>query len=205
VSIEQIRRQSLNIWLRGLRLPLTLAEAVAGRRDDRSWGPVLAFESFEGSVRDLVGRLTGDDELRESAALERAAVAQRRRAAELEAEAAARRADVRQEAEVLTKEVQERRAEVTRRAEDRKRSAQAARRAATRAIEEEQERSRAASDDASRQRQRAIDKQSTTAQAEELEYEADALEAKEAAVVAEGDVLDLDRAVEVTKSARRGR
>ena len=44
MDIDQIRRDAFSLWLRGIRLPLTAAEATVKRgQDATSWQPALAF------------------------------------------------------------------------------------------------------------------------------------------------------------------
>lgn len=71
------------------------------RRTDtsESWPPAIAFATFEGTVKEVVGRITHDDTLVELADLQRAEITQRRLAADLNAEAASTAADTRREAQ----------------------------------------------------------------------------------------------------------
>ena len=95
MDIDQIRRDALSLWLRGIRLPLTVAEATVKRgQDTTSWPPALAFEKTEAAIKAFVGGIVRDDTLIGAANLQRAEVAQREEALAKRAEAEATRAEV---------------------------------------------------------------------------------------------------------------
>ncbi len=204
MNVNQLRRWTLTLWLRSVRLPLTVAETVLRRGDDNAtWPPVLAFEMFEGSVRDVVGQLTGDDVLVELGALQRAQVAERRRAAALEVGAASTRVAVRQDTEADKARLAEQRKDADRRKREREARAEADRQKAQRAVEERSARKRAAARATATTTTKAIDREATSAEAARLRKNAQALKAKQKAVGAQGKVLDLDKAVRARKAARR--
>jgi hypothetical protein len=201
--MNQIRRSALTVWLRSVRLPLTLVETVVRRRDNGAWPPALAFGMFEGTVKDVVGRITRDDTLIELAALQRAEVAQRRRAMILEAEATSTTVAVREEAEANEARLAVQRKEADRRSREREAQAEADRQKAKRAVDQRSVKRRAAAKATAATRATAIDQDATSADAVRLRKNAQALRAKEKAVAARGKVLDLDKAVRARKSARR--
>ncbi len=50
-TIDKIRRDALQLWLDGARLPLTAVETVAQRHTDTSsWPPALMFARAEAAV-----------------------------------------------------------------------------------------------------------------------------------------------------------
>ena len=204
MDIDQIRRDALSLWLRGLRLPLTVAEATVKRgQDTTSWPPTLAYEKAEGAIRAFVGGLVRDDTMIGGANLQLAEVVQREEALAKRAEADATRAEVAREAEAEAArlEAERQRSEETaaqreqRLAEDRRKGEQkVAQAAATK---------RAAARKQAAARADAIDKTATKAEATRLRKEADALRAKERAVQTKGEALELDRKVRAKKAARK--
>ena len=78
---DQIRQGALSLWLRGVRIPLTVAEAALKRGQDTSdWGPTLAFAKVEAAAKSFVGNLVHDDTLIGLANLQRAEVTHREEA-----------------------------------------------------------------------------------------------------------------------------
>jgi hypothetical protein len=204
VNVNQIRRWTLTLWLRSVRLPLTAAEAILHRGDDKgAWPPALAFDMFEGTVKQVVGRITRDDVLLELAALQRAEVAERRRGVALEVEATSTSVAVRQDAEAEEARLAEQREDADRRAREREARAEADRQKAKRAVDERSARKRAAARATATTRAKAVDRKATSADAVRLRKNAQALKAKQKAVAAQGKVLDLDKAVRARKAARR--
>jgi hypothetical protein len=204
VNINQIRRSMLTLWLRGVRLPLTIAETVVRRGHHKdAWPPALAFAQFEGAVKDTVGRVTRDDTLIELAALQRAEVAERRRAIALEAEAASTTAAVREDMEAEKARLAKRRAESDRRSREQEARVEADRQEAKRALEQRSARRRSAANASAASKAKVIDRAATGADATRLRKNAQALRAKERAVAAQGTVLALDKAVRAKKATRR--
>jgi hypothetical protein len=204
VNVNQIRRWTLTMWLRGVRLPLTVAETIFHRADDNgAWPPALAFEMFEGTVKDVVGRMTRDEVLVELAALQRAEVSERRRAVALDVEATSTSVAVREDADAEKARLAEQRKQAARRARDREARAEADRQEAKRAVDERSGRKRAAARATAATRAKATDREAASADAVRLRKKAQALKAKQKAVTAQGKVLDLDKAVRARKAARR--
>jgi DNA repair exonuclease SbcCD ATPase subunit len=204
MQIKEIPRDALELGFRSARLPLTVAEKLLARRDS-TWPPAFVFDKVEAGVKDIVGRATHDETLQASARLQRAkvtkreeAMAERAHAAEVqqqgEARAEARRAELAAKREAVedTEAQRERQLEQAE-LEARERAAQEAeaKRSATRTI--------------AAKRKQTVSKRATRADVERLEAESQALRAKQAAVEARGETLDLDKAVQAKKSARRSR
>lgn len=204
MELHELRRGALDLWLKGARLPLTAAETVVKRGEDTSsWPPSVAFEKLEATVKDLVGRAVRDEQLVALARLQRAEVAKRDQAIRKRAEADAIRAAAEQQADAEREELQDLRAEVEARADEREEQVDQVRTTAKRQVE-----ARASKKKAAARRSAAATKQANATKAKQaekkrLEEEARAMRAKEAAVDAEGEVLDLDRAARAKKAARR--
>lgn len=204
MQITKIPRGALDLGFGGARLPLTVAAGVLARgRDTSSWPPVLLFDKVEAGVKDAVGWATHDDTLRAAARLQRAevdkreeALVKRARAAEVERSAEARAEARRDDLESEREAIEEADAERERQIEEAEREARE--RAA-----KEAEAKRAATRTTAAKRKKAVSKRATQADAERLTSESEALRAEKQAVEARGEVLDLDKAVEAKKAARR--
>jgi hypothetical protein len=204
MQIKEIPRDALELGFRSARLPLTVAEKLLARRDS-TWPPALVFDKVEAGVKDIVGRATHDETLQASARLQRAkvtkreeAMAERAHAAEVqqqgEARAEARRAELASKREAVEDAEAQRERQIEQaELEARERAAQ------------EAEAKRSATRTTAAKRKQAVSKRATRADVERLEAESQALRAKQAAVEARGETLDLDKAVQAKKSARRSR
>jgi hypothetical protein len=92
VSLITIPRTAVKVALQGLRLPITGIEAIAGQQGNDSWPPVIAFDGFEASAKQVVGSILRDETLVEEGRVQQAKVIELRRAIELDAEAEQTRA-----------------------------------------------------------------------------------------------------------------
>lgn len=204
MDIAKLRRDALALWLRGVRLPLTAVERFAAPSDEpASWPPAIAFEKLEAGVKDAIGRATGDEVLVGLANLQRTEVAKREEALAKRAAAEQTRHEARVEAQEAEAELaRERRAAAERdrrrheqvEAREREAKAAAARRASAK---------RTSAKKAAATRTKAVDAAAQQAEAARLRKEERALQAKAAAVEAEGEVLDLDKAVRAKKAIRK--
>jgi hypothetical protein len=204
MDTAKIRRDALALWLQGLRLPLTAAEAVLKRGEDTaSWPPAIAFEKVEATVKDAVGNLMRDDTLVGMARLQRVEVAQREQALSKRAEAEATRAEARRTAAAKAADVERQREQADRAADEREQRLDEERRRADQQVAQKAARKKAATRKQAAARKEAVDKAATKAEADRLRKEADSLRAKKQAVAAQGKVLELDREVQAKKGARR--
>jgi len=204
MNVNEIRRWSLDLWLQTVRLPLTMTEVVVRRRDDDgTWPPAMAFETFEGTVKGFVGRVTHDDTLVELARLQSAEITQRRRSHELQVEATAVAAGASREAAEQQEMLDRDRKLANEQAREARRQLEADRDHAKRALEERTAKKRAANRAAAATRSTTIEREATKADANRLRKDAAALRAKKPAVAAQGEVLKLDKAVRAKKTNRR--
>ena len=204
MNVNEIRRCSLDLWLQTVRLPLTMTEVVVRRRDDDgTWPPAMAFETFEGTVKGFVGRVTHDDTLVELARLQSAEITQRRRSHELQVEATAVAAGASREAAEQQEMLDRDRKLANEQAREARRQLEADRDHAKRALEERTAKKRAANRAAAATRSTTIEREATKADANRLRKDAAALRAKKPAVAAQGEVLKLDKAVRAKKTNRR--
>jgi hypothetical protein len=204
MDIAQIRRDALAAWLRGVRFPITAAEAALRRgQDTSSWPPSMAFEKVEATIKDTLGRVTGDEVLLGQATLQRAEVRKREEALVKKAQADATRQDAARKAEQKAADLERRREQVQETADEREERIEEERRQAEAQVAERAQRTKTAARKQAAARKDAVDAQATRAEATRLRKEAEALRAKEQAVAAKGDVLDLDKKVRAKKASRR--
>jgi hypothetical protein len=204
MQIKEIPRDALQLGFRGARVPLTVAQKLLARGDS-NWPPALMFDKVEAGVKDLVGRATRDETLHASARLLRAevtkreeAMAERAYAVEVEQQAEAR-------AEARRDELGAKRDAVEDAEAERERQIEQAEREARERASKEAEAKKSATRTTAAKRKQAVSKRATRADAERLEAQAQALRTEQAAVQARGETLDLDKAVQAKKSARRSR
>jgi hypothetical protein len=204
VNVNQLRKRSLTLRLEMVRLPLTMTEAVLRpRADHATWPPAMAFATFEGTVKAVVGRLTRDDALVESANLQRAELTQRRRAVTFRSDADSIAAEARRDAEDEQARLERRREETDQQRRVANRKLEEDRQTAKRAIDDRTAKKRSANKTAAATRTKAVNKTAARADAERLRKDAQALRAKKRAVAAAGKARNLDKAVRAKKTARR--
>jgi hypothetical protein len=204
MDIAKIRRDALGLWLRGLRLPLTAAEAVLKRGENTaSWPPALSFEKVEALVKEKVGNVVHDDTLLAMARLQRTEVAQREEALAKRADADAARTESLHRAEAKASDVERQRQQSERAADERQQRLDEERRQADQRVTQKAARKKAATHTQAAARRRAADTAATKAESDRLRKEAATLRAKEQAVAAQGDALELGRKVQAKKAVRR--
>jgi DNA repair exonuclease SbcCD ATPase subunit len=204
MQIKEIPRDALELGLRGARLPLTVAEKLLALGDS-SWPPALVFDKVEAGVKDIVGRATRDETLQASARLLRAEVTRREEAMTERAHAAEVKQQAEARAEARRDELTAKREAVEDAEAERERQIEQAEREARERADKEAEAKRSATRTTAAKRKQAVSKRARRADAEGLQAESQALRAEQAAVEARGETLDLDKAVQAKKSARRSR
>jgi hypothetical protein len=204
MDIAKVRRDTLALWLQGLRLPLTAAETVLKRGEgSASWPPAIAFEKVAAAVKEAVGTVLRDETLIGMARLQRAEVTQREVALAKRADAEATRAEARRTAEEKAADVERQRQRAEQAADEREQRLDEERQQAERQVAQKAARKKAATRKRTTARKEAVNKAGTKAEADRLRKEADSLRAKKRAVAAKGKVLELDRRAQAKKAARR--
>ena len=89
--VAAVPRTIVSLGFGAARVPVDLLAQVTGNGNNREWGPTLAFDSVEATVRGLLGSLLGDPELAAQGHVKEARVQQRTEAAERDRAADARR------------------------------------------------------------------------------------------------------------------
>jgi len=80
--VAAVPRTIVSLGFGAARVPVDLLAQVTGNGNNREWGPTLAFDSVEATVRGLLGSLLGDPELAAQGHVKEARVQQRTEAAE---------------------------------------------------------------------------------------------------------------------------
>ncbi len=202
MSLQTIQSSAVRSWLSAVRLPLTAAEVVAGKKG-ADWPPAVAFEGFEAGVKRTVGSLVKNDQPMQEGALEQAKVEQLRRASELEAKAEEHRSAAEARFEDRKETVQETKQRVEREAQQREAKLEQEKDQRTKAVEETARKKREAARQADEARQKAVAAKEREARTTRIAAESEALQHERQAVAAKGEVLDVDRALNATKAARK--
>ena len=202
-----LAQKAVSLWLQGIRLPLTAAETVAGKRGaEPPWGPTVTFDAFASKVRTSAGSLLHDERLIDQGRLQDARVVQLRRATELETEAEATRSEA--EVELNARREAEQRQRVDLEEARRARDAELARekvaqeRAAQERIREQElttQKIQAAQDKVLSAQERSARKAKLAADRATLAKEKQAVMAKERAASIENE-LDRTKALRQAKS-----
>ena len=200
-TIHTLPRAAVHGYLRVLRLPLDAAGRVTGRGE--TWGPAVAYESFESKVKGVAGSVLRDEDLLDESTTQRARVDKLRKAIESQAAADAKKA-------VADRRLEERREDADQRdelAEERKRAekanvekSKADAKEATRRRTTRQKRSAARTEQA---RKQAVAEKATTAKAEELETERDALLERKQAAQAKAAAREVGDAAKTVRARRK--
>jgi hypothetical protein len=190
MKVDEIPRKALLGYLELSRLPLTAAERALGRTEG-TWPLTIAADRMQAAIKDVAATVLRDETLRADAKLQRAALDERLRAADAEAEAERIR---RQADENLRREqraAQEAKAEVAKRdaQRDRQVTKQVAQKKTTaRKVAAAQE--------------EALEQREAKATREQLAKEAVAVREQRAAVEAKAEALALEDELARAKAAR---
>ena len=203
--IQTIPRTIVRSYLKLGRLPLDAAGSVLNKKGAEDWGPALAFDSVEATVLQTVGSFLNDDELVTQGRLAEARVAQLRRAAELEAQAEAKRKEADAEYRERIETDQERRQRIEREADEREQALAQQKAEKKRAVDDKARQQAEAARKIEAAQQKAVAKQDRAARAKRIEAEQEALQDEKRAVQADQAVLDLDKAIRTTKAVRKRR
>jgi len=184
------------------RVPVDLLAQVTGNGGNREWGPTLAFDSVEATVRGVLGSVLGDPELAGQGQVKEARVQQRSEAAERDQAADARR-DVADERLQQRRESDQQRREQVRdqKQEQQQRLEEERRRRAQKAEEREQQRKEQAERDKAKAHER-IDSDAHEAHRTRVQEESEAVAAEREAAERKAEALEL---AEATDEARKRR
>lgn len=194
MELATIPRAVVCQGLRGLRLPLDVAESVArvaAVEVDERWVPSVAFEGLEGETKRLVGTLIGDDELLEQGLRQGARVEELRQSAHMQAVAEGTRAEADTRLRRSRRFAQEQHEAIAEAAREAVEGAEEKRRQGRERVRHETEQRKQMADRAEQKRFEAVEDISRVARDRELREETEALaqEAKAAELEAEAQTL----------------
>jgi len=204
-NLQTIPRTVVRTYLQAARLPLTAAEQLFNKTETEDWAPTLAFETLEAEVLHFAGNALNDEELRQQGRLVRAKVAQLKKAAELEAEAEAKRAEADAEYRDRKRADEQARQRVEQQADERETAIKAEK---ARKKREADEKARKQADSARKieaAQQKQVTKQERAAAKTRIAAEQDVIAEERKALAAEEQVLDLDAALQTTKAIRKSK
>ncbi len=204
MNLKTIPRELINLNLKAARLPVDTFQRVTRRGQDAAeWSVAIAIDSAEATVRETLGGLLGDSQLLDDARLQRAKVAQMRKA--IEEKAAAARTEVQSEARYEQRKaaVEQQKDHVEQQANQREQQLEREKAQAKQRIAAEAARKQEAADKAAKARQDRIAADERAAELRRLNAESAALAEKERALAAADKVAQLDAAAKATKRARK--
>lgn len=204
MSMRAIPRTAVGAGLKLARLPLDLAVSMLpGNGDGVRPAASIAVDRWEATVRQVAGYALRDDELREDAERRRAAADERARALRLREAAERRRAEADERLADRVESAEEQRAAAEQRAEQRRRDAEREAGERKRAAARTEAQRKASVREARAKVEEAIEQQADAARLEQLEAEAEAIEEREVALIAEAEAQRLRDEATKKKAARR--
>jgi hypothetical protein len=202
-TVQALPRTTVAAYLRAARLPLSLVERVTGQTGNEQWPPRMAYEGFEAGVETVVGGLLRDEVLVDKGRLRQAALAQLRKATELETVAEQERLRAEQTFEARRDQAEQKRVEAERHADKREQEIERQAAQQERKVQQQAAQKAATARNSKAARDKAIDRQERVAKTAALSKEARALDAAKQALQAEGTVEVIDETIEGTKAARK--
>lgn len=205
MDLRAIPRRILDTQLRLARVPLDAAGRFANREENKAlWAPSLAFDATEATIKDTLGAILRDETLRNDAALLRAKVDELREAAARLTKAERERLEADAEYQADLERVEQQRIQAERDAQQQEARVEQERAEAKRAVAEQTARQKNATRKAAQARGEAIEKKQTAGRLNVVEAEADALDAKQQAIITRQEADRLDDAAERLRTARKG-
>jgi hypothetical protein len=205
ITSTAIPRTIVKLGLRGIRLPLSIAELVGERAglDVAGSPPVAFYNEVEGQAKQVIGRLLQDEQL-SSEGRRQASASQHR----IEGQVFSKRAEeVREGADARLQETmaqaEESRDEIEARAEERKAEIQRQEEEAKAEARQRAQKRQQAVRQAAKSREKAVEAKERKAELARLKAEAEALEKANEAVQAEKVVTAIDEHLEARQESRR--
>ncbi|HZU79927.1 MAG TPA: hypothetical protein VE991_08415 [Acidimicrobiales bacterium] len=206
VAITEFPRALVRQGLRGLRLPLEVAETVARRAGvdiDETWLPAVAYEGFEADAKRLLGSLLRDDELIQDGRRQRARAAELRQAMSLQALAEGTRARADARLKARRQAATEQREAISEAAQEQEQKVREQRARAKGRVRREAEGRKRAVEEIEAERDEAVNEIEREARRRQLAEETAALEKERRAVEAKGRARALADAEEQVKELRK--
>lgn len=200
--VQTLNRNAVRLTLTAARLPLSTAEAILRHQGDDEWPPALAFESFESTVKRVVGEFLRDEALAEEGRLGEAKVNRLRQAVDLETVAEQRREEAESGFEQRREEDRRKREQAEQAARERKAAVARDETVAKQKATAKARRKAKAADEAEEATEKALDRKARRARLVTLSAEEKALEKERAAVARTRTVDAVDEQLQASKAAR---
>jgi len=204
MDVRTVGRTTVDAWLRVARLPIDTASRLLPNGDRGPRTPaLLVVDRIDATIRDTIGSLLGDEELRADATRRRAAADERQNAIKLrvEAEQKKREADARlarqQDSVDQRRTEAERTAQENKQQADRERAEREQRAKRTAAKQEE------AVNKVEQQKVSTADKQAKKKRLQVLDSQADALDTQTDALASSDEAQRLRKATSAAKASRK--
>lgn len=206
VSAATLPRHLAKLSLKGVRLPLSLAEHLTERAglDISGFAPVAAYDAAEAQAKMVIGRLLGDDDLVREGVQQENAVRYRNGAAHLSEQAETVREQADERLEERVERAERSREQVRDRTEERREEIHREEEEAKRRAREKARQREAAVRRAAKVREKAVEAKERQAELERIQAESEALRKESDAVEAERVVTAIDEHLEAKKASRRG-
>jgi hypothetical protein len=191
VKIDELPRKAVLGYLELTRLPLTAAERALGKTEG-TWPLTIATDRVQATIKDVAGTILRDETLKADARLQHAALDERTRAAEAEAEADRIRAEADDRLRREKQAADEAKAEVARRDAQR-----------DRAVDKQVGAKKATARKVAAAQDEALEQRATNATRETLAKESSAVREQRAALEAKAEALELEDELEAARAARK--
>jgi hypothetical protein len=191
VKIDELPRKAVLGYLELTRLPLTAAERALGKTEG-TWPLTIATDRVQATIKDVAGTILRDETLKADARLQHAALDERTRAAEAEAEADRIRAEADDRLRREKQAADEAKAEVARRDAQR-----------DRAVDKQVGAKKATARKVAAAQDEALEQRANNATRETLAKESSAVREQRAALEAKAEALELEDELEAARAARK--
>jgi membrane protein involved in colicin uptake len=200
--VAAVARPIVSLGFGVARVPVDLLASVTGNGGNREWGPTLAFDSVEATVRQVLGSVLGDPDLAAQGQVKDARVQQHGEAAEREQAADARREVADERFRERRQRDQQEREDVRRREQQRKEELEQERQQREQqARQREQERKEQAERDKAKADER-IDQHEHEAKKTRVAAESEAVAAEREAAERKAEAQELAEAADVARKRR---
>jgi colicin import membrane protein len=201
-TITAVPRTLINAWLQGLRLPLTVVERVTDHAG-ANWPPALAYESFEGEAKKVLGAIIRDEELVRQGTLQQAKISELAEAERLGVKAEQARQEADAKLDARRQAAEQARARVEQQAKARQQQLQREKASKQRKVREEAARREAATARSSERRAKLVTAQERQAERTRIAEEQAALAKRSEALDTSRKAQRLDAALAAKKAQRK--
>lgn len=205
MRLQAIPRTAVRTYLRAARLPFTAVGALLRPDKQQEWPPMLAFETFEASVKQFVGTVLRDEELVHEGRLAKTKVAQLRKAVELDTIGEQQRAQADAEFEQRRVADAQRREELQRQAAERDAALNRQKTEENRRVDDKARKRAEAVRETQAVRDKEVAKQQRAARSTRVRAERRALSTARRSAAAHNDVTRIDSELQRTRARRNQR